>query len=173
MTRLMKASVLTAVLFGAGASTASAQTAQGDIQALANVLTALSVTPGDDLDFGLVVQGVAKTVDPSAPASGTQSGKFTIGGQVSQAVSVAFTLLPANLTSGANNLPITYTGIHHTSNTPAGGTAFVPSAGVASTLLSGSGNLYIFLGGTVTPAAGQASGSYSGTVTVQVAYVGY
>lgn len=173
MTRLMKASILTAVLFRAGASTASAQTAQGDIQALAQVLTALSVTSGDDLDFGLVVQGVSKSVNAGAPASGTTSGKFTISGQASQAVSITFTALPANLTSGANTLPITYTGIHSLTNTPAGGTAFTPSTGVTSTPLSGTGNLYVFMGGTVTPGGSQASGSYSGTVTMQVAYVGY
>lgn len=173
MTRLMKASILTAALLGAGVSTATAQTAQGNIQALAQVLTALQVAADEDLDFGLVVQGIAKTVDPSAPASGTTSGQFTITGQPSQAVSVTFTLLPATLTSGVNTLPITYTGVHHTSSTPGGGTAFTPSTGVNSTPLSGTGNLYIFLGGTVTPGGGQASGSYSGTVTMEVAYVGY
>jgi len=173
MTRLMKASVLTAVLFGAGASTASAQTAQNNIQALAQVLTALSVTSGDNLNFGLVVQGISKSVDASAPAAGTTSGKFTIAGQISQAVSITFTALPANLTSGGNNLPITYTGIHSLTNSPAGGTAFTPSTGVSSTPLSGTGNLYVFMGGTVTPGGGQAAGNYSGTVTMQVAYVGY
>lgn len=173
MSRLMKASVLTAVLFGAGASTASAQTAQGQIQALAQVLTALSVTSGDNLNFGLVVQGLSKSVDASAPAAGTTSGKFSILGQATQNVSITFTTLPANLTSGTNNLPITYTGIRNTDNTPTGGAAFTPSTGVASTPLSGTGNLYVFLGGTVTPSGTQASGSYSGTVTMQVAYVGY
>lgn len=173
MSRLMKASVLTAVLFGAGASTASAQTAQGSIQATAQVLTALSVRSAGDLDFGLVVQGISKSVNASAPAAGTSSGKFTIAGQAAQPVNVTFTALPANLTSGGNTLPITYTGIHNTTNSAAGGTAFTPSTGVPSTPLSGTGNLYVFMGGTVTPGGTQASGNYSGTVTMQVAYVGY
>lgn len=173
MTRVMKVSVLTAVLLGAAASGATAQTASGNIQATAQVLAALQVTNPVDLDFGLVVQGVAKSVNPAAPASGTTSGKFTISGQGSQNVSITFTTLPANLTSGANTMPVTFTGIHNTTNTPTGGSSFTPSTGVASTGLSAGGNLFVFLGGTVTPSGVQAAGAYTGTLTMQVAYVGY
>lgn len=174
MARLMKSSVLTAVILCAAASPATAQTPSGSILAKANVLTALVVTPGTDLDFGLVIQGVNKTVDPAAPASGTTSGKFSIAGQASQSVSVTFTALPANLTGPSSaTMPITYTGIRNTTNSPSGGVAFTPSTGIASTPLSGTGDLYLFLGGTVSPGTSQSAGSYQATVTMQVAYIGY
>jgi hypothetical protein len=36
----------------------------------------------------------------------------------------------------------------------------------------GNGRLYLFLGGTAHPGAGQTAGAYSATVTVTVAYTG-
>jgi hypothetical protein len=70
-------------------------------------------------------------------------------------------------------MPVSFTGIHNTTNSASGGSSFVPSAGVSSTPLSGTGNLYVFLGGTVTPGGSQAAGSYSGVIQMTVAYVGY
>ncbi|HEX9165396.1 MAG TPA: DUF4402 domain-containing protein [Gemmatimonadales bacterium] len=171
MSRLMKASVLTCVILGAVVSSATAQTATGSILAKANVLKALTVSAGGDLDFGLVVAGVNKTITPSAGGA----GKFTIEGQANQAINVSFTALPATLTGAGPAIPISYTGVWNGTNDAGTGTSFSPSVGlnVANQALSGAGFMYLFLGGTVSPAAGQTPGLYQGTVTIEVAYNGY
>jgi hypothetical protein len=53
----------------------------------------------------------------------------------------------------------------------AGATAFAPAGG-ATTNLSGVGELYVFLGGTVDATAQFIAGTYTGTVTLTAAYTG-
>ncbi|HEX5633960.1 MAG TPA: hypothetical protein VFX50_12065, partial [Gemmatimonadales bacterium] len=75
------------------------------------------------------------------------------------------------LASGANTLPIgTWTGHVNTSNLPTGGTSFTPSASAQSATFSAGGALWVFLGGTVTPATNQLPGLYTGTVTLTAVY---
>ena len=80
-----------------------------------------------------------------------------------------FTALPVNLTFGLNNLPIVFTAGSNTLNNAAGATGFTPGSGT-STSLSGTGALFVFVGGTVSPASNLAAGTYTGTVTMQVLY---
>lgn len=146
------------------ASVAQAQSA--NINATATVFQAMTVTGARDLAFGNVFPGVAKAVGVAAATS----GRFDLTGQASANVDLTFTL-PANLTSGANNLPIgTWTGCTNGTNTTTGCTAFTPSASATSTAFSGAGALFVWVGGTVSPAANQAAGSYTGTVTMTAAY---
>ncbi len=143
-----------------------AQAQSANINATATVFQAMTVTGARDLDFGNVFPGVAKAVAVSAATS----GRFDLTGQASANVDLTFTL-PANLTSGANNLPIgTWTGCSNGTNTTTGCTAFTPSAAPSSTAFSGAGALFVFVGATVTPAANQAAGNYTGTVTMTAAY---
>lgn len=146
------------------ASTAQAQSA--NITATAVVFQAMTVTGARTLDFGNVFPGVAKTIAVAAATS----GRFDLTGQNSANVNVSFTL-PANLTSGANNLPIgTWTGCTNATNTTTGCTSFTPSASTTSTAFSGVGALFVWVGGTVTPGGAQAAGTYNGTVTLTAAY---
>jgi hypothetical protein len=48
---------------------------------------------------------------------------------------------------------------------------FDPRGALISTL-SSNGRLYLFLGGTASPAAKQSAGAYAGTITVTIAYTG-
>jgi hypothetical protein len=85
-------------------------------------------------------------------------------------VTLSFTL-PTNLTSGGNNLPIgSWTGGWNTSATPAGATTFTPSAAGSNTAVTAGTALTVYVGGTVSPAAAQAAGAYSGDVTLSVVY---
>lgn len=158
-------SALSAVALSVGAGSLQAQS--GSIQATATVLSSVTVTGSSPLAFGNVTPGLAKTVAITDPAAGL----FTVAKQAATSVALTFTL-PANLTSGANNLPIgTWTGgWNNAANNAAGATSFTPSAS-ATTVPSGGANLWVFVGGTVTPAAAQAAGAYTGTVTMQVAYL--
>ncbi len=164
----MRATVLSAALaaaLGLGAVTAEAQTS-ANIQATATVLSAVTVTGANDLTFGNVTPGVAKTVG----IADAGAGRFDITKAASQGVTLSFTL-PTDLSDGTNNLPIgSWTGGWNTSATPAGATTFTPDAAGTNTAATAGTTLSVYVGATVTPAGGQAAGSYSGTVTMSAIY---
>ena len=166
MRRTYLALAVAAALTVAGAGTAAAQT--GNVNATATVLTPLTVTPVSDLAFGNVYPGVAKTVAVADASAGT----FSVAGYNTAQVNLTFTL-PTNLVSGTDNLPIgTWTGYYNTTNSATvGGAAFTPSTSATTTNLA-AGALYVFVGATVSPAGTQPAGSYTGTVTMAVAYTG-
>jgi hypothetical protein len=167
MRRTRLAFAIAAAFTFAGAGTAAAQT--GNVNATATVLTPLTVTGVSDLAFGNVYPGVAKTI---AYTDATNGGKFSIAGYNAAQVNLTFTL-PTNLSDGTNLLPIgTWTGYYNTTNSAAsGGSTFTPAAAATTTNLA-AGALYVFVGATVTPAGNQVAGSYTGTVTMNVAYTG-
>ena len=166
-----------AVALFAGANTAAAQapTVSGSINATASVAAALAVS-GTNVDFGNVFQGIAKTVATADNTPGTRAaGKFTIVGNAGSQVSVTFGAMPSALTSGTNNLAAgSWTGCSNTANdgTSANGCSALGFAGASLASLSSSGYLYVFIGGTVTPTATQAAGTYSNTISMTVAYTG-
>jgi len=165
--RKMKA--VSAVVLGLclGTTALNAQVT-GSINATANVLSTITVASGTNLLFGNVTPGVNKTI----AATGAGAGRFDVNAANSAPVSLTFTL-PANLTNGANNLPIgTWSGYWNTTNSQSGGTAFVPSAAatVATTAAAGATSLYVFVGATVNPGAAQPALLYTGTVTMGVVY---
>jgi hypothetical protein len=163
----------TATLFSAlvaagvtvGAATAEAQTS-ASIQATATVLSALTVTAGNALQFGNVTPGVAKTVAITDAGAGT----FTVAKATSSGVTLSFTL-PTDLASGTDLLPIgSWTGGWNTTATAAGATTFTPSAAGTSTAATAGTALTVFVGATVSPAALQPAGSYTGNVTMSAVY---
>jgi hypothetical protein len=163
MRTVTRVSAVVAALFSL-ATAAQAQSA--NINALATVYTPITVSGNRALDFGTVFPGVAKTIAVAAATS----GQFQLGGQASGNVNLTFTL-PTNLINGANNLPIgTWTGCTSPTNTTAGCTAFTPSGTATASAFSAAGALWVFVGGSVTPAAAQAAGNYTGTVTLTAAY---
>jgi hypothetical protein len=148
-------------------NTARAQSAQ--IGARATVQQALTISAVDSLLLGAAFPGTTRTVLPSDAASGS----YSLSGAANAEVSLTFTL-PANLTFGANNLPVTFGAAsagYNTSNSRAGLTLFNPSA-VATTRLDGTtGSLYVFIGASVSPTT-QPAGSYTGAITLATAYTG-
>lgn len=161
-------STLTAlgILAAALPAVAQAQTNNASIQATAVVQQPINVIGFAPLDFGNVFPGVNKSVAVTAATA----GRFDVTGQASTPVSMSF-VLPANLSSGGNLLPIgSWTGHHNTTASPSGGTNFTPSAGSTAATFSGSGQLFVYVGGTVSPATNQAAGSYSGSVQLTVIY---
>jgi Mat/Ecp fimbriae major subunit len=159
-----RVSAVVAAFLSLGAMPAVAQSA--NINAIANVFQAITVTGANTLDFGNVFPGVAKTIGVAAATA----GRFDLTGQGSAPVQLTFTL-PTNLTSGANSLPIgTWTGCTNPTNSTTGCTTFTPSGTATNSAFSAGGALFVFVGGTVTPAAAQAAGSYTGTITLTANY---
>ncbi len=140
------------------------------VTASGTVLTPITVT-GTNLSFGTsIFPGINKSVARTS----ADAASFTISGEASKEVTATFTL-PTNLVKGADNLPISFSttdGGHSTSSTgQSTATAFDPNSGVTTTL-STTGNLYIWLGGTVSPAHNQAAGAYTGDITISLVYTG-
>jgi hypothetical protein len=155
----MKKIILVAVLLVTVSALSFAQSTTANITA--NVNATLTITRLTDLALGNVNQGATATVLSTAAAASS----FQITGAASTGTTVTVTF-PANLTSGANNLP--FTGQIPRYNTVAGAaasTAFGALSG-GSTNTNATGNLWIYVGGGVTAGASQATGSYSGTLTV-------
>ncbi len=166
MTRWGKVS--TALVAALAVSAASAEAQSANIQALANVFTAISISGSRNLDFGNVFPAVNKTIAPS----GATSGHFSATGEAGADVNMTFTL-PANLVFGGNNLPIgTWAACWDDDNDPSAGcTAFSPVSGSPDAgSFSAGGNLHVFIGATVSPAANQPAGAYTATVTLQLDY---
>jgi spore coat protein U-like protein len=158
------ATVTTLALMGAGV--AQAQTQSATILATATVMQPINVVGAANLAFGNVFPGVARSIAVTAAGA----GRFNVTGQASAPVFVSF-VLPTNLTSGGNNLPIgTWTGHRNTVNNPTTGTNFTPSGAQTAATFSGTGQLFVYVGATVTPATNQAAGNYSGTIQITVTY---
>ncbi len=157
--------VASAALLGILSLAGTANAQSGSINVTANVLSPITVASGQALDFQNVTPGVPKTV---AVTSGN-AGRFDISAASSTPVSMTF-VLPTDLTSGGNLLPIaSWSGNHNTSNSPTG-TGFTPSAGATGATTSATGQLFVFIGATVSPGAAQATGVYNGTVQMTVIY---
>jgi hypothetical protein len=145
---------------------AQAQTNNASITATAIVQTPINVNGFQQLNFGNVFPGLNKTV---LATDLTNAGRFDVTGQASTGVILSFTL-PATLSSGSNTMPIvSYTGEYAGNTAQTGATAFTPASG-ASPSLNGSGQLYVWVGAQVQPATNQASGTYTGSITLTVVY---
>jgi len=155
------------------ASPAMAQVSASDnIQVTGTVAGPLSVAGGNDLVFGVIIPGLARTILPSDPGAGT----FLVSGQSGAGVQLTFPGLPTVISNGtpADDIPLTLSLVYNTANVPTGGTTINPAVTLnPTTALStdATGVLYIFLGGTVTPAGAQTPGGYTNTFTLSAAYV--
>jgi hypothetical protein len=155
------------VLALAAPSAVSAQQS-ASILAQATVQTPLTVTGVSNLNFGNVFPGV----NPTVVLTDAGAGHFQVVGVLNAEVDVSFSSLPATLISGVNNMAITYTGGWNTAANPGAATAFVPSGGLTELLDAATGELHVYLGGTLTVPANQAAGLYQATITLDAAYTG-
>jgi hypothetical protein len=125
-----------------------------------------TVTGIRDLNFGVVIRGVQTTVAPSDPI---RSGRFYVRHILNRQVQVRFTL-PTTLArvAGGATLPITFGATDAIAQGTAGSSVpvtFNPNNTQTFTLTT-SADFNVNLGGRVSPAAGQATGAYRGTVTL-------
>lgn len=161
---------LAVVALALASVSAQAQTNNASINVSAVVQSPINVTAGNALSFGNVFPGVNSTVGVAS----ANAGRFDVTGQTNTPVTLSF-VLPANLIDASSNLlPIgSWTGNHNTTNAPTG-TAFTPANGPATfaATLSNTvvGQLFVFIGATVTPAVNQPAGTYNGTVQMTVVY---
>ncbi len=170
--------ILFAALIIAGFATSAM--AQDQIEARAEVMSPIEIFGQVDLNFSLVAQGIAKSVDledgvTGGAAQGDETtGRFRVQADTGSNVSWEFSTLPTVLDrdGGSETMPITYRA--GWSNVEAGtemqdeGAITEGNGHTVNTFVGG--EFFVFLGGEVTPAAGQAAGVYEADVTLTAVY---
>jgi hypothetical protein len=131
---------------------------------------AQTVSGNRNLNFGIVIRGVPNSVPP---AHATRSGRFYVRYQLNRQVQVRLTL-PNTLarTGGGGSLPISFGATDAFAQGTAGSSVpvtFDPRTTQTFTLQT-SPDFYINLGGRVAPTAAQATGNYTGNVTLTVTF---
>ena len=166
MTKSLTLAVLGASALLATAS-APALAATASANAGATIVAAITISKTADLSFGNVVAGgsigtvVLSTAGSRSVTGGTTLGNagstaaaaFTVEGEASATYAIT---LPAStsITSGGNNMTVNT----FTSNPSSTGT------------LSGAGSQTLLVGATLNVSASQATGTYTGSFDVTVAY---
>ncbi len=121
-----------------------------------------------DLEFPDVLPGVPKTVSVHDPA---HSALFEIQGQPNASVRVELVLPAALTSSGGAVLPVAFGAgdgfVGYTRSDAPPGHAFNPQMPLITTL-SGTGQLYVRLGGTALPGRPQSGGIYRATIILTV-----
>ncbi len=128
----------------------------------------VAVTAVRNLEFTTVFPGVNQAI----AVTDLTAGKWLVTGDPGLDVDLTFPGLPATLQNGALTIPIVYAATdaaYHTSDDAGAATAFDPTVGTTATL-SGTGELYVWIGGTVQPDETATAGLYSGTVTLDAIY---
>jgi len=138
------------------------------------VTVGMTITTLRDLNFGTVIKGVPTTVLPTAATA----GEWQVTGSSNAFVIISFTL-PTQLTNiqalPGSTMPIAFSGVsaiwRRATINPVGGTIFNPAAGAVGRFgPPANPNMYVWVGGTVNPAATAKPGIYQGTVIVSLIY---
>jgi hypothetical protein len=120
----------------------------------------------DDIRFGNVLGGVANTVLRTDPA---RAGRFDIITPPGVVINGTFVLPPVMTRAGGGTMPISFAGTtagYSDAQSIGSQVGFNPQFG--GTVTATDGRASVFMGATVTPAVGQAPGSYTATITLIV-----
>ena len=135
----------------------------------------ITITSLADLDFGVVTRGVPATVLPTS----ANAGRWEVVGTANAFVNISFTLpalLPNTQALPGITMPISFsvTSARWRRGNPGVGAAtpFNPNVGTTGRLgPPPRPELYLWLGGTVSPSASQAPGVYVGNIVVTISYL--
>lgn len=158
--------------------------AQSDnITAVAEVVANLEVSGERNLDFSQVARGLAKTiaadndgdVTTTGPSDGDEtSGRFDITGPAGVNITIRFTSIPAQLEGQGDaegeSLEITYTSNWANFETIGTLNPVDVGEGVDTDINDFSGEVAVFLGGTVDPGAEQELGTYQAEITLEAVF---
>ncbi len=181
---LMNRTILTQAAIVAVALTAgSAASAQSvGVGSTATIVTPITAAATAPLAFGSITKGSTTSV----PATSASAAAVTLSGDQADnvIVSIPASVVISTSSGSGGNLNVTIdrgTLRKNTSNAQGSATQLNASSGSATVALSvdnqgdavnndGLGQVYLWIGGSVTPDDTQQRGSYSGTFTVSAAY---
>lgn len=150
--------------FGGVATAYNGGNGAGGLVKVVSAAPLIGITKDRDLSFGAFVVAGAGTVTVAADAGGarSKSGSITLAGSNSS-LCAQFTVIgasnhfiatlvapPANITSGANNIPVAFAIGYENQNSAA--------------------NTKVYVGGTLTLVGTEPAGAYSANATISVAY---
>ena len=180
MNKLSLALATLALALVSAVSSGFAQSAS--VTSTATIVTPITAQATAPLAFGTISKGATASV----AATNASAGAVTFGGDESDNITIT---VPATATiattSGAGSsmtVTINRGGLRsNTTSSQAGASSVDASSGSATVALSGDGSgdgvandglgqLYLWIGGSVTPTAVQQRGAYSGSFTVSAAY---
>lgn len=130
------------------------------------VVTPITTTVSP-LALGEMIQEITTTI----ATNDAGAAEFIISGEPGKQVTLDFTL-DASITGVGDPIAVTYSGESGTTATPSGTSNHDTSTQLTANLEATSGELYFWVGATVTPAVNQAAGTYSGNLQVDIAYTG-
>jgi spore coat protein U-like protein len=155
----------------------TAQAAQATATASGTVVTPIAITVATNLNFGSFAAGPGGTITISTSGARTASGVIALGSGSNAAARFDITGSPSTTYS------ISHSGTAVLTNTTGVGAetmalakhsdlsaADATSGNVSSGTLSGAGAQSLFVGATLTVAAAQVPGIYTGTVIATVEY---
>jgi hypothetical protein len=165
--------LLAGLLIVALAAIAVPSFAAGNVGATAeaDLLTALSISKTSDLDFGAMIAGGSGTAIIAADLAGARTGNHTMLVAQEPGVSAKFHVTGTGTRTFAITLTQPEDNILKTGD-GSGATKQIPVTLVrdATTGTLSSGATDIFVGGTLTVAAEDIAGEYTGSFNVAVAY---
>lgn len=143
----------------------------GPAEAQGNAGRPLSAFSRQTLDFGTLFSGTPTKV---SRLDALRAGQFELRGDKDSEVRIDLGLPTALAGPEGAKVPLQFA---------AGDAGYAQDGAIATaapfdprgaliTTLSSNGRLYLFLGGTASPATKQTAGAYAGTVTVTIAYTG-
>lgn len=163
--------LVVALLALAGRAAEAQSSAAQSAVVSADVVSGLTVLVDRGLAFGVLTQGAGtQAVGLTSP----KAAKVRFYGQKNRNVTVTLTL-PAQITSGANNLPVTWNaqGYHNTADDPTTATTFTGTSTTVrlqGNITGNTGYAYLWLGGQITVGAATPVGLYQGTITISAVY---
>ena len=121
-----------------------------------------------DLQFQTVIAGFPTMVSWDS----AEAGRWRVRGQAGAEIQLDFINLPTHLENGTFQMPITFASGDAHWRSPGGGQGtFDPGVGTTARL-GNSGQMFVFIGGTVSPPRNQAAGSYVADIDLDVFYTG-
>jgi hypothetical protein len=164
------------ILLGLSTSLFAQSSASATAEVTAQLKRGLSITNLDgDLDFGEIIL----TGSPQTPAITPGSGvRFEVTGHPNKDVAITFSGVTLDnnawvIANGGTNGTLAFTpDVEHTGSSPTYSGPVVVTTGDVVPLVNvtGTGYLYLWLGGSLAIAAAQPQGDYTGTFTMNVAY---
>ncbi|MBS4073148.1 MAG: hypothetical protein KGZ90_17595 [Algoriphagus sp.] len=196
MKNLFKVVAVAVLSLGFGVA-AQAQTDDAKIVASANVVDQIEVARVSDLTFGMVMQGLPKHIGyqgnilgggaSSAGAADLTPGVFNVFATAGTNLTLTFTTPTGGVLDGPNGakLQIVFNKDHEDKDvfsaaygidSGENATEFLVGTPTAVTnipandLVGGRNGIKVFIGGTVKPTSNQASGAYTGDITLEATY---
>jgi hypothetical protein len=165
--------LLLVTILVAGGGTVVAQE-RAAIQALATVVSSLSIIGTNNLQFGTVTPGITKSVDKATIGF---AGEWEITGTSAAELTMDFTLPDTMRTVdslGRMRIDFSATDVSFSDGT---GNQTTPTGtlnpnGPSVRRIGGGGMMTVWIGGTVYPRVSQTGGDYSAEIMLTVAYTG-